>query len=202
MYHKLFSTLDQLVTLTSTQQAEIRQIMKPLELHKDSVLLEQGEVCGYLYFLSEGVVRQIYHQEDREITSWFAFEGEFVNSFFSFVSRRPSLESIVLVSDCKLLILSYEGLQYLYQKDLIWNKVGRLVMERYFIELEERLFAMQLHSAAERYDKLLQKHPYILSKVKLGHLASYLGVTQETLSRIRAKWEKRQRIHKTIDKLD
>ncbi|RUT00155.1 cyclic nucleotide-binding protein [Dulcicalothrix desertica PCC 7102] len=169
--------------------------MKPLELYKGSILLEPGTVCDNLYFLVEGVAREIWYQGDKEVTSWFSFEGEFFTAS-SFFSQKPTSESIVLVSDSKLLYISHTSLHYLYDydSDPIWNKVGRLMMEQYFMALEEHFVSHHSQSAAERYNKLLQKFPEILDKVSLKHIASYLGITQETLSRIRTKYEARKRL--------
>lgn len=163
--------------------------MKPLELCKGSILLESGTVCNSLYFLVEGVAREIWYQEDKEVTSWFSFEGEFFTAS-SFFLQKPTSESIVLVSDSKLLCMSHTSLHYLYNydSDPIWNKVGRLMMEHYFMQLEEHFVSRHSQSATERYKKLLQKFPEILDKVSLKHIASYLGITQETLSRIRARY--------------
>jgi CRP-like cAMP-binding protein len=195
MYQTLLNTLNQYVILSSKHQEELSKLIKPQELPKDSILLKCGEVSNNLHFLLQGSVRAIYYNDSKEITSWFGFEGDFINSFYSFVSRKPSPESIIVISDCKLLSISYQTLQSLYEKDLVWNKLGRLIIEQYYAEYRERILSLQSMSAAERYDQILQERPDILEKVKLGHLASYLGITQETLSRLRATRENRQRIY-------
>ncbi len=195
MYKQLFNTLDRFVLLSSKQKEEISDLVKLREFPKDTVILELGQVANYLSLLIEGSVRAIYCRDGKEITSWFGFEGDFISSFYSFVSRKSSPESIVTISDCKMFSISHEDLQFLYEKDSIWNKLGRIVTEQYYIEYRERILSLQSMSAAERYDDLLNKHPDILDKVKLGHLSSYLGITQETLSRLRTSRENRHRIY-------
>lgn len=195
MHQKLFTALNQFVMLSSKHQEELGQLVERQEFPKDAVLLKRGEVSSHLHFLVQGAVRATYYQGSKETTAWFGFEGDFVSSFYSFVSRKPSLESIVVISDCKLLSMSYATLQFLYEKDFVWNKLGRLVTEQYYVEYRERILSLQSLSAAERYDELLEKDPNIVNQVKLGHLASYLGITQETLSRIRNTRKHRQRIH-------
>lgn len=101
---------------------------------------------------------------------------------------------MVVIADCKLVSISYQALQGLYEKDYLWNKLGRLITEHYYVEYRERILSLQSMSAPERYDELLEKQPDILSRVKLGHIASYLGVTQETLSRLRATRKHRQKL--------
>ncbi len=199
MSEKFFNVLNQFVQLNPQQQAELLKFMKLQELPKDTVLLNQGEVSNYLHFLLEGVVRSVYLKDGKEITSWFGFQGRVISCYYSFISRKPCSESIVVISDCKLLSISYENIQFLYTQDPIWNKLGRLMVEHYYVEAQERVTSLQSLSAAERYDQLLQQYPNILEQVKLGHIASYLGITQETLSRIRAKQEQRQRIYHKLN---
>jgi CRP-like cAMP-binding protein len=195
MYCKLFSTLDRFVVLSSKHQEELSKLVERQELPKNAVLLELGETSNHLHFVDEGTVRAIYYQDSKEITAWFGFEGDFACSFYSFVSRKPSLEKIVAISDCKLISISYKTLQFLYEKDIVWNKLGRLVTELYYIEYQERILSLQSMSTAERYDNVLNRHPDILKKVKLGHLASYLGMSQANLSRLRSTWQNHQRVN-------
>lgn len=192
-YQKLFQVLDQVVILSKQQQENVRRLFKYQEFLKDSLILNVDEICNHLYFVVEGIVRQYYFLEGKQITSRFAFEGDFTCSLYSFLSRKPSKEMISCISDCKFFVITYEGLQYLYDNDPDWNRIGRLLIGHYFIELEERAFLMKTQTASERYDDFMQRYPALVDQVKLGHLASYLGVTQETLSRIRARYRHRKR---------
>lgn len=192
-YEKLFQVLDKVVILSKQQQENVRRLFKYQESPKDSLILNLDEICDYLYFIVEGIVRQYYCIEGKEITSRFAFEGDFTCSPYSFLSRKPSKEIISCISDCKFFVTTYEGLQYLYDNDPDWNRIGRLLIEHYFIELEERAFLMKAQAASERYDDFMQRYPELIDRVKLGHIASYLGVTQETVSRIRARYRNRKR---------
>lgn len=201
MYQKLFSVLSQFVMLSPQHQEELIKVVKIQEFPKDTVLLESGEIANCLHFLVEGTVRAVCYRDTKEITAWFGFEGDFVTSFYSFVSRKPSLESIVVITPSKLVSISYKNLQALYQKDYVWNKLGRLVIEYYYLDDQERILRLQAMSAAERYDEMLEKHPDILNKVKLGYLATYLGITQETLSRLR-KTQKHRKKDKLSNLLD
>ncbi len=165
------------------------------EFPRDTVLLQCDEICNRLHFVIEGAVRAVYYRDDKEFIPWLGFEKEFVYSIYSFTSQKPSSESIILISDCKFSSISYENLQFLYEKDPIWNKLGRLLFEKTCVKLYNRIRYYQSLSAAERYDQIHQRHPDILDRVKLLHLASYLGMTPETLSRLRSRKERRQRIY-------
>lgn len=195
MYEKLLNSLNKIYPLSLKQQEEICNTFEFQNLPRDTILLKVGEVCNHTHFIVEGLARSSYKKDSKEFVTWLGFEGEFVHSAQSFLLREPSLESIVLISDCKLLSLSHPNLELLYEKDPIWNKVGRLLYELHYITLQARLNSHLSMSAAERYDQIYLRHPDILDRVKLVHLASYLGMTPETLSRLRANKEKRQRIY-------
>ena len=138
MYKQLFQAFNQIIPMGLKEQEELRSVTYLLELPKVSFLLEQGQVCSHLHFIVEGVVRSVQYNDEKEITSWFGFEGDIVNSHLSFTSRKPSLQGIILISDCKFLSITYESLQYLYSKDPIWQHLSRCFVERYYIDLQER----------------------------------------------------------------
>lgn len=186
MHEKLFRAFNQVVPLNSQQWEDLRRVTYPLELPKDAFLLKQGEVSKDLHFIVEGVVRAVQYSNGKEVIPWLGFEGDIINAHYSFTSRQPSLQSIILISDCKFLSVTYESLQYLYSKDSIWQHLSRCFIESYYIDLQERLISFLSLSADERYQQLLEKYPDIEDRVKLGHIASYLGMTQETLSRVRS----------------
>lgn len=110
-----------------------------------------------------------------------------MTSLLSFVTRKPGMENIQLIEDCKLWAVTYDDLQHLYQNYPDINTLGRIMNERYYVMLEERFVCNHFKEARERYENLLAQAPHILQRVPLGHVASYLGMTQETLSRIRGK---------------
>ena len=125
-------------------------------------------------------------QDGKEITTWFASENDAVTSMYSFITQKPSYETIEVLEDCILYEINYENVQLLLKKYPEFNLIGRLLTEKYYIKLEERTMSLQFQSATERYLKLLQQ-PQLLQKASLGMIASYLGISQETLSRIRKK---------------
>jgi CRP-like cAMP-binding protein len=112
-------------------------------------------------------------------------DNDIVISVFSFFTQSPSLENIELLEDTVLYSISYQSLQQLYQQFPQFNLHGRIITEQYYMLSEQRNFALKKQSAKQRYDLLLKQYPQILQKASLGHIASYLGITQETLSRIR-----------------
>jgi CRP-like cAMP-binding protein len=154
---------------------------------KGQLVIRAGEYCHDIYFVESGLLRGYYFLEEREVTNWFAREGELATSFYSFVTKGPSAETIEALEDCELVQVPFARLQQLYIDFPETERLGRILTESYYIKLEGRLLGLQFTSAKERYDKLLQNNHQLVQRAPLGQIASYLGITQETLSRIRAK---------------
>jgi CRP-like cAMP-binding protein len=183
----LFDHIQQYCQLRATTQKSLGAALQKIELAKGSFLITEGKMCNHLYFLDQGSVRGFYNLDGKEVTYWFAFENNFVTSFFSFITRKPGMENIQAMEDSTLWAVAYDGLQNLYAKHPDMERLGRIVNERYYVMLEERFVSNHFKEARERYENLLANAPHILQRVPLGYVASYLGITQETLSRIRSK---------------
>jgi CRP-like cAMP-binding protein len=183
----LFSHIRQYCHLGNEALESLGDSLKPVELEKASFLITEGKICQHVYFLEKGCLRGFYNLDGREITYWFAFENNFVTSLLSFVTRKPGMENIQLLEDSKLWAITYTDLQELYDKHADISRLGRIMHERYYVMLEERFISNHFKEARERYENLLSHAPHILQRVPLGYVASYLGMTQETLSRIRNK---------------
>jgi CRP-like cAMP-binding protein len=183
----LLQHISQYCKLRETALTALESVLKKKELPKGTKLASEGKVCNHVYFLEKGCVRGYYTLEEKDITYWFAFEDAFVTSLYSFVTRKPGAENIELLEDCVLWSVSYEDLQQLYSSYPDIERLGRVIHERYYVMLEERFLSIHFKEARERYDLLLKNSPHILRRVPLGFVASYLGITQETLSRIRSK---------------
>lgn len=159
--------------------------LRPEAFEKGDFLIREQQYSNHLYFLQEGSARAFFHKDGKEVTTWFAFENQMLTSFYSFISRTPSIENIQFLEKSTLFSIHHEKLQKLYQEYHEIERLGRKITEFYYQWQEERIFSLQFHSAKERYQKLIANEPHLLQKVSLGHIASYLGITQETLSRIR-----------------
>ncbi|WP_271254353.1 Crp/Fnr family transcriptional regulator [Pseudanabaena sp. Chao 1811] len=197
MNTRLIQKFNQIIPLTLEQKIDLQRVCEYEKLPKDCFLLEHGKISNHVYFILEGTVICIHYSNGKEIIPWFAFENDFVNSHFSFIHRQPSVESLFTLSDCHLLSISYENLQYLNRKDPVWNKLFYSVVEGYYLEIQERLVSLLAQSASERYDSLIQQYPDIEQRLKLGHIASFLGITQSTLSRLRVGRSRRQHLKKS-----
>jgi len=166
LYTRLIQKFNQISPLTLEQKIDLQRVCEYEKLPKDYFLLEHGKISNHVYFILEGAVICIHYSNAKEIIPWFAFEDDFVNSHFSFIHRQPSIESLFTLSDCHLLAISYENLQYLYRKDPVWNKLFHSVVEGYYLEIQERLVSLLAQSAPERYDNLIQQYPDIEKRLK------------------------------------
>lgn len=132
-------------------------------------------------------MRGFYNLDGKEITHWFAFEEDFVTSFHSFITRQPSVENIQLLEGSILWAITKERLSKLLNEFHEIERLVRIAYEKYYIRLEDRYVNAQFKTASQRYHDLLVNNPHILERVPLGAIASYLGISQETLSRIRSR---------------
>jgi CRP-like cAMP-binding protein len=174
--------------LSETAVNALQDCFEKITPGKNEFLLQEGKVCRQLYFLEKGALRGFYNLDGKEITHWFGFENDFVTSFHSFITEEPAVENIQLLEGCILWGISKETLTNLFNHHHEIERLMRIAYEKYYIRLEERFVNAQFKTASERYQDLLQQTPHILERVPLGCIASYLGISQETLSRIRSKF--------------
>ena len=182
----LIQTLNFISPLSAALDQRFRESIREEILPKRTLLLREGETSRRIYFINKGFARAYYvTRQGRECTSWFMGQGDLMISVYSFYTQRPAAENIELLEDSELLSISWNQLQGIYADFPEYNYTGRLVTEKYYMLSEERTILLRTLSARERYEKLLQLHPGITQKASLGQIASYLGMTQETLSRVR-----------------
>ena len=165
----------------------MQEHFKQVVLSKNQHLITEGKICRHLYFLERGALRGYYTLEEKEITHWFSFEQDFVTSFHSFITGQPAVENIQLLEGSVLWAISKESLAQLLNQFHEIERLLRIAYEKYYIRLEERFVNAQFKTAAERYQTLMEQMPHIIERVSLGHIASYLGISQETLSRVRSR---------------
>jgi len=157
------------------------------EIRAGDFFLEQGKVSRHIAFIEKGLFRLFYLNEGKEITNCFCRENTITCSYKSLITQEASEMSIQAIEDSTLIILSYESVQKLLSKDFFWQSVGRLAAENEFIISESHTRFLKDLSATDRYLEVLNNDEELLQRVPLNHLASYLQVAPETLSRIRNK---------------
>lgn len=181
-YINSFVPLDERVAVELLAKSKKRDLPKHCLLHKE------GEICSRIFFIEKGSVRWFYvNQDGKDITDSFGLENSFVTAFDSFFQRRPSRYFIELLEDSTVYSMTYDDLEDAFEKFPEIEKVGRLILIQILEQILDKNAALQFNNAQQRYKFITEKHPDLLQRVSLGHIASFLGITQETLSRIRAK---------------
>jgi len=173
--------------LNNEAQKALEDCFEQQVFSKNDHLLIEGKTCRHLYFLEKGAVRGYYILDGKEITYWFGFENDFVTSFHSFITQEPAVENIQFLEGSIVWCISKEKLTSLLNEYHEIERLVRIAYEKYYIRLEERYVGAHFKTASELYENLLKQSSHILERVPLGHIASYLGISQETLSRIRSR---------------
>ncbi|PQA94882.1 cAMP-binding domain of CRP or a regulatory subunit of cAMP-dependent protein kinases [Chryseobacterium piscicola] len=179
--------LNQIYQLPESSRENLKLHISKGKYSKGFCLMEAHKVVPYIYFLKKGIARAYTSSENNDITFWFGTEGEPIVSMKSYVEGKPGYESIELLEDCELYKLETSQLKLLFNEDIHIANWGRKFAERELVKTEELIISRQYKTALERYKDLLKDKPYLLQRIQLGHIASYLGMSQVTLSRIRAE---------------
>jgi len=185
--NKFFETLKQISPLSEEAIDAFAAVVETLELPKGHLLIKAGMVCNYIYFIEEGLTRTFYYKDGKDITDWISAEGSFAASVVSFITRQPDIRNVELLEPSCICAVSYNNLEHLYVQYHEIERLGRLLVSFGLVQLQQRFDDLHFASAQERYVKLMNTQPSLINRVPLGMIASYLGITQETLSRIRAK---------------
>jgi CRP-like cAMP-binding protein len=154
---------------------------------KRELLLKEGETCHHIYFIRKGIVRGFLREGSKDITTWITAENELVSSISTWDIPRPVTENIQVLEDADLYVMPLEALRNLFIRYPEFNIVVRKLLQRYYADAENRAFIARLTKAENKYRYFLKAHPALVNRVPLKYIASYLGMTLETLSRIRKK---------------
>lgn len=153
---------------------------------KKEFLLKVGEYCKGIFFVVEGTIRSFHlNANGNEVCSSFYFENDFIREFESLVNEEPSQTNIQAIEDCSVYYIGKSQLQALYEESAIFLRIGRVILEKLTIQERKHSMILTSFSPKDRYLTLINNNPILIKKVPLQYLASYLGITRESLSRIR-----------------
>lgn len=183
----ILEKLSLIYPLDEQRRTQLLGLMRRIEAAKNLVIIRADQVEKSIYFIEKGVARAYCDGPDQQITFWFGMEGDLIFSYNSYINGRVGYESVALLEPCVLYEIKMDDLQQLFDTDVVFANWGRKLAEQELIKTEERLIARLFKSASERYQELLNSNPALIQRIQLGYIASYLGVTQVTLSRIRAE---------------
>ncbi len=161
--------------------------LKIERIKKGEFLVREGQICNKIAFIHEGLFRIYNLKEGIEINTCFCKENSITSSFNSFIHQIPSNESIQSLEDSVIVTLSSANLINLYKESTIWQNIRLLLTEKECLRLSDRANSLSFESALEKYKNLIKYQPEIIQRVSIQHIASYLGISRETLSRIRSQ---------------
>ena len=173
--------------LTEQAWTHMSSLLSVRTIKKNDYVLREGTVCNHISFVNKGLIKMSYIVGDKEKVISFCNEGNYISDYQSFLTRKPSMIYLQALEPTELIETTYDGLQYLYEKSPEANLIGRLIAEQLFIVMSECDMEEKKLSIESRYLKLIREQPGLLQRVPQYMIASYLGITPEAFSRIKAR---------------
>ncbi len=185
-YEKLFTYVAEILILPETDKTLIRQLFKPVFVHKDTIVEPAGRVPHYHNFIVSGYMRNFHVDKDNnEITTDLNDGSRFFTAYTCFMNRTVSNENLHCITDCELLRISRDDVEVGAMQGQTQKDYTIQILQRHLQEDKNRITDLANRSAEDRYRKFLLEKPTIIKHVPLGYIASYLGITQRHLSRLR-----------------
>lgn len=184
-YSKITDFYSKIVELNDSEKQHLINSLEVLHFKKKTLIVKEGVVSKYVYFINSGTLRSFYSKDGEEVTTQFYFQNSYCSSYSSFLNQTKGRLNIECLSDVELLALSYENVQKMYQTSKAFNTFGRRISEYLYIDFFERSSSLLLDDAKTRYLNLLKERPEVLKTVPNYMIASYIGITPESLSRLK-----------------
>ena len=182
---KLLLFLHSIYPLSPGLEDYLREKIRYRVIKKREYVLKAGHVDRFIYFITSGLLRAFYDKDDQEVSSWFMKEGDVIVSIESFYDQQKSYESIQAIEDTELFFIDFDELEYAYREFAEFNFIGRVLTIKYLKLWSRQLYSLRMRSAAERYEWLMEHYPELILRVPAKFIASYLDITEVTLSKIK-----------------
>lgn len=188
MFDLLQDKINESITITEEEFSFCKTLFLPKKLRKKQYLLQEGDVCKYTAFVNKGITRT-YTIDDKGIEHilQFALEGWWMGDLYSFLTDEPSLYNMEALEDCELLLITRSSWDILLEKVPAFERYFRILLQNNLIATQRRLMGTMSETAEVKYIKLIHKFPDAVQRVPQHMIASYLGITRETLSRVRSQ---------------
>jgi CRP/FNR family transcriptional regulator, anaerobic regulatory protein len=177
--------LNQISPLSDEAQKAIEKVLVKKEYPKNSILVPELSKCDKLYFIESGLARAFYFKDGKDITDWFGLENTVIGPVVRHFPTKSTPHSVELLEASTVISIHFSDLDILYNQYHEIERLGRLIAIHTILMLQQKIDNMQFLTAKERYDDFIKTHPSILQRAQLGHIATYLGMNQVTLSRAR-----------------
>jgi CRP/FNR family transcriptional regulator, anaerobic regulatory protein len=186
--------LKQVSFLTEQDCALFQPFLKTKRIEAKQHVLEENKICREIGFINSGAFRTYYLSDGKEINTHFAFDNEFVVDYDSFLQQKPSRYYIQALEDAEIVTFNLETLQMAYNQSQNWERFGRIIAEYSYKITTKRVESFLFLDGEQRYLQLMESEPHIFERVPLYHIASYLGLERESLSRLRKKITEKKRM--------
>lgn len=191
MYDLILKNISRFITFTPEEEQYFTSLLKFKKLKKKQYLVQEGDIVRYDYFVNKGCLRTYsIDEKGQEHVVQFSIEDWWTGDMYSFLTQTPARYTIDALEDTELLCLEKNALEELYVKVPKFEKFFRHLLQNAFVSLQERVIANLSQTADERYCTFIEKYPLMEKRLPLKQIASYLGITPESLSRIRSNYIK------------
>lgn len=188
MFDTLLSHIQNKVDISEEQKTELQSFFTLKKLRKKQYLLQEGDVCKYLSFVSKGLLKSYFLDEKgSEHINMFAFEGWWISDFNSFINQEKAVLNIDAIEETELLMITREDYENLMLKIPVMDRYFRILYQNSLVTKDYRLIVSNSFTAEEKYTQFAQKNPEVIQRIPHNLIASYLGLAPETVSRIRKK---------------
>ena len=192
MFQAFLNYLNQRLPLNETEQDMLRQTLEVKKYPKGALLLAEGQISKAFFFNLSGMVRLFYLKDGVEKTTYFYPEATFISAYESFIRQSPAKFSFQAVEETEVVVISQEAAASLLAFSPKMEALARIAMEEELMANQKIIESLLTLSPEQRYDQLLRENPGIFQRVPQIHIASYLGVQPESLSRIKKRWLSRK----------
>lgn len=179
-------------TLSPVGIQALASILVPIKVQKGELIFPEGQVCNAMYYVDRGMVRQFYYKNGKDVTEHFSYEGRIVFCIESFLKQEPSRLFVETLENSLLYAIPYEDLHVMMTHNAEIQKLYQKILEHALISSQEHADSQRFENAAERYERLLTNKPEIILRAPMLHIASFLQMTPETLSRVRSAHDKKK----------
>ena len=185
MQSNLLKFINQFVDLNERELKSVQEFVQVIHLNKNEIFINEGEIADQIAFTNSGYLRVYYNHEGEEITRDITPLHSFATALPSFVSQTPSFEIISAITNCELLVIKKEHLDYLYSEYPKWERLGRRIIEEMFVESQRRIYSFITETAETRYKRILKQYPDMIHDIPIKYIADFLGIKLQSLSRLR-----------------
>ena len=187
MIDNLLYNMQSLIKLSEAEKGIVSSLFKEKTYKKGAFFLAEGQICKQVGFITKGLMRYYINHDGEEKTYAFSREGQYVCNYESFLPQNPSVKIIQALEDCEVLVISHSDLQTFYAQVSEGERYGRIAIETVFLQMLKDINSFYTETPEVRYERFLLDHPDLQQRISQYHIASFVGVKPQSLSRIRKR---------------